>query len=425
MNAHITLVGLNHRTAEVGVRERFALANPEECQAWEKLVQGPVAEAFVLSTCNRVEILASGASADIEAHILDSWAGLCGSSVQELRPHIYAHHTTKAVEHVFCVASSLDSMVLGEPQILGQMKEAYRAATQAGGTKTILNRLLHKAFSVAKRVRTETGIASSAVSISYAAVAMAKHIFADMKDCQAMLIGAGEMAELAATHLVQAGIRKLLIVNRTYEKARELAAAFDAEAVPFDQLFTRMSEADIVISSTGATQTIIEPEDVAQVLKRRRQKPIFFIDIAVPRDISPLVNDLDNVYVYDIDNLKEVIEENKAQRQEEAVKASHIVSQESNRFIQWLDTLQLQPTIVDIIEHHQKLMDEELARTLRRLPQAGEETREALFAMHKALVSKLSHAPITFLKQAHLHSRSDTAHIDLVRRIYGLDDEPL
>lgn len=422
MNTHITLVGLNHRTAQVDVREQFALKYAESPDMWAPLLQDPVQEALMLSTCNRVEILASGNTSEIEEHLITTWAGLSGQTTEQLKRHIYIHHNEDAVRHVFSVASSLDSMVLGEPQILGQMKDAYRAAAQAGSTKTILNRLLHRTFSVAKRVRTETGIASSAVSISYAAVEMAKRIFSDMKDCQALLIGAGEMAELAAMHLLQSGIKKLFIANRTFERAQELAKEFNAEAIPFNELFDRMTEADIVISSTGANQPIIGQEEVAKVLKKRRQKPVFFIDIAVPRDISPDVNDLDNVYVYDIDNLKEVVEENMLQRQEEALKASQIVAEESKRFVEWINSLDLQPTIIDLIARHQSILEEELGRTLKKLPSLNPQHREALEIMNKALVSKLCHAPINFLKQAHLHNKADTPHIDLVRRLYGLDE---
>ncbi|MCK9239616.1 glutamyl-tRNA reductase, partial [Desulfocurvus sp.] len=308
MKQKIILVGLNHRTAGVEIREAYALAECDPCRLGLVRPEGPVTEAVTLSTCNRVEILAvADASVQPEA-ILSFWAETCGGSVGVLGPHVYAHQGLDAVRHLFTVASSLDSMVMGEPQILGQIKDAYRASVDHGSSKVILNRLLHKAFSVAKRVRTETAIASSAVSISYAAVELAKKIFGDMSTNRAMLVGAGEMAELAAAHLVNAGIREVLVANRTLSRAKELAGRFKGRAVPFEELTSRLPEVDIVISSTGATEAVIRARDVKPVLRARRNRPMFFIDIAVPRDIDHDVNALDNVYLYDIDDLKEVVE---------------------------------------------------------------------------------------------------------------------
>ena len=291
----------------------------------------------------------------------------------------------------------------------------------AGTTKTIINRLLHKSFSVAKRVRTETGIAASAVSISYAAVELAKRIFGDMSQYQAMLIGAGEMAELAATHLIQSGISSVQVANRTYERAKELAAEFKGEAVPFEQLFDRLANVDIIISSTGSPEAIIRARDIKDVLKRRKYRPMFFIDIAVPRDIDPDVNNLDNVYLYDIDDLKEVVEENLAHRRVEAEKAQAIVDEEVEAFTFWLDSLDLQPTIVDLLSHFETHAQEELYRTLKRLGPVDQATREALEAMLHGLVRKLSHEPITFLKEA--QSEPSSRNVELIRRMFGLDEE--
>jgi glutamyl-tRNA reductase len=423
MKQNITLIGLNHRTANLDIRERFALTFNAESSFLPEFIKAPVEEVIILSTCNRVEVLASGQTADLADCLTAYWASARGWNAPDLAPYIYIHQNSAAVHHLFSVASSLDSMVLGEPQILGQLKEAYRQAADAGTTKTILNRLLHKAFSVAKRVRTETAVAANAVSISYAAVEMAKRVFDDMPSCKAMLIGAGEMAELAATHLLQTGVKKLLIANRTLSRAEELAAEFNGEAVPFDKMFERMSEADIIITSTGSPEPIIHAADIEKILLRRKQKPVFFIDIAVPRDISPDVNDLDNVYVYDIDSLKEVVEENLAQRKEEAVKAAQIVKEEAEAFEQWFSSLDLQPTIVDLIDHHKIIITAELERTLKKIGPVSEDMRQALAVMTRALTSKLSHAPIAFLKNSHKHKGADTAHIDLVRRIYMIDAE--
>ncbi len=434
MNQHIYLIGLNHRTASVDVRENFALTDFCSKETWAIPVRedgcGPDAEgpgeacrpneALILSTCNRVEILAVGAG-DIPGSVLAAWAAARHRTVAELEPYVYVYEGTEAIRHLFSVASSLDSMVLGEPQILGQLKDAYRKARLAGASKTIVNRLLHKSFSVAKRVRTETGVASSAVSISYAAVELAKRIFADMGQYRAMLIGAGEMAELAATHLIQAGIRDILVCNRTFERAVDLARQFKGEPIHFEHLTDRLAEVDIIISSTGAPDPVIRADDVRQVLKRRRYSPMFFIDIAVPRDVEPAVNNFDNVYVYDIDDLKEVVEENLAHRRDEARQAVAIVEEEVGVFCAWLRSLELQPTITALLQHYELHAREELGRTLKRLAAAGpvhETTREALETMLRSLVRKLSYEPIAFLRQSH---QSETVRINLIRQMFDLD----
>ena len=434
MNQHIYLIGLNHRTASVDVRENFALTDFCSKETWAIPVRedgcGPDAEgpgeacrpneALILSTCNRVEILAVGAG-DIPGSVLAAWAAARHRTVAELEPYVYVYEGTEAIRHLFSVASSLDSMVLGEPQILGQLKDAYRKARLAGASKTIVNRLLHKSFSVAKRVRTETGVASSAVSISYAAVELAKRIFADMGQYRAMLIGAGEMAELAATHLIQAGIRDILVCNRTFERAVDLARHFKGEPIHFEHLTDRLAEVDIIISSTGAPDPVIRADDVRQVLKRRRYSPMFFIDIAVPRDVEPAVNNFDNVYVYDIDDLKEVVEENLAHRRDEARQAVAIVEEEVGVFCAWLRSLELQPTITALLQHYELHAREELGRTLKRLAAAGpvhETTREALETMLRSLVRKLSYEPIAFLRQSH---QSETVRINLIRQMFDLD----
>ena len=388
-------------------------------------------EAMVLSTCNRVEILAVGARGADET-IIRHWAEACGKKPEELRPYVYRYSGAEAVRHLFTVASSLDSMVLGEPQILGQLKSAYKSALGLGTTKIILNRLLHRAFSVAKRVRSETGVASSAVSISYAAVELAKRIFGDMSAYRAMLIGAGEMAELAATHLINAGIKSVWVANRTHERAAELAARWDSEsggrcegrAVPFSELFEQLHEVDIVISSTGAPEAIISARDMGAVMRKRRNRPMFFIDIAVPRDIDPDVNGLDNIYLYDIDDLKEVVEENLAQRQEEAVKARAIVEEEAEAFLRWQGSLGLQPTIIELIRRTEQIAGEELNRTLRKLD-VDEETEQALRAMLRSIAKKLNHKPITFLKRRHEEEEAGMEYLGIVRRIFDLDGDKI
>ncbi len=420
MDCDIFLVGLNHRTAGVDVRERFALANHCDEENWALPCIGAVSESVILSTCNRVEILAAG-TGEVAEQVLRNWAGARGTGVEDLRPYVYVHKNLEAVRHLFSVASSLDSMVLGEPQILGQLKTAYRNAVKSRATGVILNRLLHKAFSVAKRVRTETAVASSAVSISYAAVELAKRIFGDMREHKAMLVGAGEMAELAAMHLLQSGIAEILVANRTLVRGQELAKQFNGHAIPFEDLSQHLLDVDIIITSTGSQEPIIRARDIRVALKARKNRPMFFIDIAVPRDIDPDVNGLDNVYLYDIDDLKEVVEENLATRRDEAAKAAEIVNEEVLLFSRWLSSLDMQPTIVDLIKKGQRAAEEELAKTFKRLGPVDDNTREALEAMASALVRKLNHDPIMFLKHGGMSQEGNGPRISTMRRIFNLD----
>ena len=292
MDCDIVLVGLNHRTAAVDVRERFALVKHTDPDTWALPLGGAIHESLILSTCNRVELLAMG-TGDVADQMLRHWAMARGAKVEDLKPYTYSYVNAEAVRHLFSVASSLDSMILGEPQILGQLKQAYRKAAACHATGVILNHLLHKAFSVAKRVRTETAVASSAVSISYAAVELAKRIFGTMQGHRAMLIGAGEMAELAATHLLKNGVDEIVVANRTLAKAEKLAEFYRGRAVPFEDLARHLASVDIVITSTGSQEPIIRARDIRSVLKARRNRPMFFIDIAVPRDVDPDVNGLD------------------------------------------------------------------------------------------------------------------------------------
>ncbi|MDR2726769.1 MAG: glutamyl-tRNA reductase, partial [Deltaproteobacteria bacterium] len=360
---------------------------------------------------------------DARAAILRAWASACGQTATALEPHVYVLNGQEAVRHLFTVASSLDSMVLGEPQSLGQMKDAYRDAVKARTVGILVNRLLHKAFSTAKRVRSETAVAANAVSISYAAVELAKRIFDNMRVCRAMLVGAGEMAELAAAHLTQAGIRQLIVVNRTLSHAEELAQRFHGEAEPLDRLFDRLAEADIVITSTGAHEPLIRPDNLRPVLHTRRNQPMFFIDIAVPRDVDPAINALDNVYLYDIDDLKETVENNIRQRQDEVQKARAIIDEECAGFAAWQDGLKLQPTIVDLIRRHETYAQEELVRTIKRLgDRADAETVDALKAMLASLVRKIDHDPIAFLKAGHHDEDARTQVIDMTRRLFALNE---
>lgn len=425
MNQEIYLIGLNHKTADVGIRERYALTGCDPRGTGLIQDPGPISEIMILSTCNRVEFLAVGDNtAGIQDRILDFWARHCGQPRRDLDEHTYCHQGAEAVDHLFTVASSLDSMILGEPQILGQLKNAYRLALEKGTAKVIINRLLHKAFSVAKRVRTETAIASSAVSISYAAVELARKIFTDLSKHGALLVGAGEMAELAATHLLSAGVRDITVVNRTLAKGEELARQFGGRAMPFEDLGRALLEADIVISSTGSPTAIIRARDMKDVLRKRRNRSIFFIDIAVPRDIDPDVNNFDNVYLYDIDDLKEVVEENLADRQQEATKAKAIVSEEVATFLRWRDGLALQPTIVDLLDQGEDIARRELRRSIKQLgPNPDPQMVAILERLASSICHKIYHEPISYLKRRSLEEGSAQRFIHNARRMFNLDHE--
>jgi glutamyl-tRNA reductase len=423
MKDYIFVLGLNHRTAPVEIRERLALDKCEASETELLPIKRPLKELILVSTCNRVEIIGVGVNSDAANKALKDWAQSRGMQPEELRPYTYLYEGKDAVRHVFSVAASLDSMVVGEPQILGQIKDAYRQAIKNRTSKAVLNGMMHKAFSVAKEVRTRTEIAGAAVSISYAAVELAKKIFGDMSENRAMLIGAGEMAELAATHLMNAGISELMVANRTYQRARELAGRFDGRAVPFEELFDHLPEADIVISSTGATESVVRSRDLKPVLKKRKHRPMFFIDIAVPRDIDPDVNALDNVYLYDIDDLKEVVEENLEKRREAADKAREIVEDESDRFVDWLKSLELKPTIVDLFEHGKHVGEKELAKTLKRLGDVDDETKQALETLVESMVMKLYREPVIYLKRRSQEEGYSQRVISEMRRIFNLDKQ--
>jgi glutamyl-tRNA reductase len=423
MKQYIFVLGLNHRTAPVEVREKFA---PESCEGAPEggliALKRPLTEYIMVSTCNRVEIIGAGENPEASAKVLELWAASRDMRPEDLEPYTYLHEDLDAVRHVFSVTASLDSMVLGEPQILGQIKDAYREAVKNGTSKALLNGLMHRAFSVAKEVRSRTEIAVAAVSISYAAVELARKIFGDMGENSAMLIGAGEMAELAATHLKNAGIREIMVANRTFERAEALAARYQGRAVPFEQLFEFLHEADIVISSTGAQEAVVRARDVKPVLKKRKNRPMFFIDIAVPRDIDPDVNALDNVYLYDIDDLKEVVEENLERRREAADKARSIIEDKALEFDKWLESLELKPTIVDLLCKGEDIGRKELEKTLKRLGPVDEETERALKTLVDSLVRKLYREPIVYLKRRSSEEGYSRKVISETRRIFNLDE---
>lgn len=427
MKQEIYLTGINHRTAQVSIRECFAISKENHYQNIFFQQDRKVDEVIILSTCNRVEILAvADRDESIHPYLLEQWTKLCGQPSNILPQYTYNYSGEQAVRHLFTVASSLDSMILGEPQILGQLKAAYRDAVQNKTTGTILNRLVHKAFSVAKRVRTETDIASSAVSISYAAVELAKKIFGNLEHLQAMLIGAGEMAELAATHLLSAGVQNILIANRTFANAEELAEKLKGQAVRFENLSECLDTVDIIISSTGASTTILEAPMIQKVMRRRKNRPMFLIDIAVPRDIDPAVNSLDNVYLYDIDDLKDVVQENMQTRQDAALQAQKIVAEETEKFLLWQQGLDIKPTIVNLLEKAEELAYREIKKSSKQILtcQDENEIQTVLETLALSIARKICLEPVEFMKRKNLSGQGQEA-TGLIRRIFNLSEDEI
>ncbi len=422
MDRTIYLVGLNHRSADLAARECFALSEASCTEGWTFRADGERTESLVLSTCNRVEIVLAGTGDDLPGKALALWAARCGRSVEDLAPYTYLYTGNAAVTHLFGVAAGLDSLVLGEPQILGQLKDAYRAAVKAKTAGVVLNRLLHKAFMTAKRVRSETAVASSAVSVSYAAVSLARRIFGNLNGRAVLVVGAGEMAELAATHLAEGQGARINVSNRTYERALALASRFGGLALPFEDLEKHLAEADIVITSTGAADPVISHALMRGVMKKRRNRPVFLIDIAVPRDIEAEVNTLDNVYLYNIDDLGEVVEAGRAARRDEAVKAAAVVQEEADRFCDWMRSLDLHATIADLMKRSESVAREELEKTLRRIGPVDSETEAALSQMLGAVIKKLHHDPITYLKRR-VDEEAGVRSLDLARRLFNLNGD--
>ncbi len=428
---NIIVVGLSHKTASVEIREKVAFSpNQIEKPLRELVSLDNLVEGVIVSTCNRVEIYATtrdiaGGIARIKRFLADYHR----IPLESLEPHLYSHHSEAAIRHVFRVASSLDSMVVGEPQILGQIKTSYGYAAEYKTSGIILNRFLHKAFSVAKRVRTETRIASSAVSVAFAAVELAKKVLGDLSDKTVMLIGAGEMCELAAKHFLNSGARGVMVTNRTFERAERLAEEFGGEAVLFEELLENIHRADIVLSSTGAPHIIIGPKDVEEAVRRRRFKPMFFIDIAVPRDIDPKVDNLENAYLFTVDNLQEIVQANLAQRNLEAEKAEEIINQEIGQFYKWLSSLEVTPTIVALRTRFDEIRKSELSRTVAAWKDMTPEDERRLEALTSAMMNKLLHSPTAVLKKAGQGGRVDL-YVDALRQLFDLeatqdDDEEL
>jgi len=418
----LSLIGLSHHTAPVEVRERLDFPAKDLPTALQSLTeQDGVIEAMLLSTCNRVEVFTR-----LEDHI-DALPLVTNFLAQQrqlprdiLTTHLYEHQQQEAIRHVFRVASSLDSMVVGEPQILGQIKTAYATARAVGSVGSILDEVLRHAFATAKKVRTETGIATTAVSISYAAVELAKKIFGSLEGKSVFLIGAGKMSDLAARHLQRSGAQTIFVANRTFARAEELAQALEGTAIRFDDLLSHVQKADIIISSTGAPVFVIKKEDGQRFLHERKNRPMFFIDIAVPRDIDPELNKLDNIFVYDIDDLQQVIEANKRHRQHEATRAEQLVEQEATQCTRRLKQLEVGPTLAALQQQLHKLRTDELAHA--NLTDLSAEQRTAVEEMTRRLVNKILHGPLVTLKQVP-QQPNGLQLVEFTRHLFQLKDK--
>jgi glutamyl-tRNA reductase len=418
VTADFLVVGLSHHTAPLGLRERLAVHADqlaEELQAVR--AEASLSEGVLLSTCNRVEVYATAAQPAAAAAAIRRHLGH-RAAPEDVSPHLYERWGADAVRHAFRVASSLDSMVVGEPQILGQVKGAYDAAQAAGIVGPLLGRCFVRAFQVAKRVRTETAIAAGSVSVSSIACDLARKIFGDLSRRRVLLIGAGKMGEAASKHLHKLGAQ-LCVVNRNPERARELAAACGGQPRDYAELANELVSADVVITSTGSPRFILGEELLTNVMRARKRRPLFLIDIAVPRDVDPRVAKVDNVFLYDLDDLQKVAEENLAARRREAETAEHIISAELEAFEQWLRSLDVKPTIVALRDQFRKVLRNELARTLPRLHNLTPAERQSLERMTDAMLNKLLHSPTTQLRDL-AEGADGPLLVDATRRLFEL-----
>jgi len=415
----IVLLGLNHKTAPIEIRECIAFSKEEAAVALKKFHElHSIKETVLLSTCNRVELLITTDNKTEAVNVAKSYiAEFKHISISKFENALYIYDGIEAVRHIFRVAASLDSMMVGEPQILGQIKDAYRIATLQKTSGVILNRLLHKTFSVAKRIRTETGIGDHAVSISYAAIEMGRKIFGTLEDKKVLLIGAGEMAEIAVEHLIQHRAGDIFVANRTFERGVELAKRFNGNPVRFEEISNVMQIVDIIISSTGSPELVIKKDQVKACMRGRKNRPLFFIDIAVPRDIDPEINKINNSYVYDIDDLKGVIDENIEDRNREALKAERIIDEAVISYRNWYENLDIVPTIVALRNKIEAIAQSEIKKTFNHL---SDDKNQAINKMTEAMINKILHDPTMFLKNN--GCREDkSVYLDIIRKLFNLD----
>ena len=417
--------GINHKTAPVDIREKVAFAPEKMEQALHDCVKkGEVSEAAIVSTCNRTELYFNLHEKEAKENdisgLLDWFCHYHHLKKEDIEPYIYLHSNNDAVQHILRVASGLDSLVLGEPQILGQIKDAYSTANQAGTIGRQLNRLFQHTFSVAKQVRTDTAIGANPVSVAFAAVSLSKRIFANLSEHTALLIGAGETTELVAQHLSNQGVKKIIVANRTVERAQVLANQFEGEAIALSDMPERLVEADIIIASTASQLPILGKGAVERALKQRKHRPMFMVDIAVPRDIEPEVGELDDVYLYTVDDLHEVIEEGRHSREEAAVQAEEIIVNQVEHFMGWLRSLNGVDTIRAFREQAEEKRDEQLAAAHKQLA-AGKDPEEVMNELARTLTNKLIHEPSAQLNQAAYSGRKEI--LETARELFNLEAE--
>ncbi|WP_457567547.1 glutamyl-tRNA reductase [Desulfurobacterium sp.] len=416
----ICLAGMNHKTAPVEIRERFALKDEKlERTILEFNSLPPVDECMILSTCNRVEFYFVSRSDNPFSQVKNFLSKISDLSEKEIEQHLYFKKQEEAIKHGFRVAASLDSMILGEPQIIGQFKDAFTKAREMGTAGVVINRFCETALKVSKRVRTETAIARNAVSISFAAVELAKKIFGYLSDKNVAIIGAGEMAELAVKHLINTGVNRVFVVNRTLERAEKLAKEFGGKAFKLEDIESVLAASDIVISSTGAPDYVITKEMIENVERKRNGKPLFLIDIAVPRDIDPAIDGIENVYLFDIDNLKEVVEANLEERRRAAKEAEKIIEGCVHRFIHWLKEHEVAPLIAELKQKAERIRKEELKKRLPRM-NLTKEQEEQVDYLTQIIINKLLHTPITTFRQK---APDEKTYIKVFKEIFGLTKE--
>jgi glutamyl-tRNA reductase len=421
---HIIVVGLSHKATPVELRERLHFPETALEGPLEKLAHYTEGgDRVILSTCNRVEVYAHVPHlAHGDSRLRQFLSDVHGIPLDVIEPYLYMYHGAAALRHLFRVVSSLDSLVVGEPQITAQVKDAFAIARRANATSALFNQVFERAFAVAKRVRSETHIGEQAVSVSYAAVVLAKKIFQDLDAKTVLVVGAGEMSELTARHLMSQGVGRLLVANRTIERAFELAERLQGESVPLAELPAYLHQADIVVSSTGAPAPIITRAAVQNALRLRKNRPMFFIDIAVPRDIDPAVNDLDNIYLYDIDDLQHVVQENLKARQREAAQGELIIEREVEDVLRWFDEQQVVPAVIRLRRKAESIRNQELAKLFTKNGSFTGAEREAIEAMAASIVNKLLHTPIVRLKQES-QSTAGSRYLQALRDLFSLDDE--
>ncbi|GIP16936.1 glutamyl-tRNA reductase [Paenibacillus montaniterrae] len=421
---HIVVVGLNYRTAPVEVRERFALAEEQLAGALTALkATMSIMECVIIATCNRTEIYAVVERPQICGHdvrwFMENWFGLPRA---QFTSYLYMYEDHRAIEHLFKVASGLDSMIIGETQILGQVRDAFLEAQNLKTTGTIFNMLFKQAITLAKRAHSETKIGELAVSVSYAAVELGKHIFGSFNNKNVVVLGAGETGELTAKHLHGNGASKISVVNRTLEKAQEVAASFGGFAYTFDQAKAAMEQADIMISSTAAKQYILTAEDVQRIMDKRRNRPLFMIDIAVPRDFDPRIAELDNVYLYDIDDLKDIVESNLAQRKQEAVKIEAMIAEEIKQFESWYQTLGVVPLIRALHSKAEQVHAATMVSLTNKLPNLSEQELKVIRKLTKSMVNQMIQEPVVRIKELAGEKKADEA-MALFTQLFDLEQE--